>query len=150
MLGGGVVVEMEMITDVMGGRAAFGQDVESIAELSHAVTEGLPKATLRNTVKHVFTNSSDQMRFIYRVVPEATFKRRKDRLSEAESERTERLARVIATAEYVLGDKDLARQFLVNSHPMLKGKTPIETALSELGARQIEEMLFGIFYGLPA
>jgi putative toxin-antitoxin system antitoxin component (TIGR02293 family) len=138
------MVEMEMITDVMGG-----EGVETMAELNNAVIEGLPKSALRNTVKHLFTNSSDQMRFIYRVVPEATFKRRKDRLSEAESERTERLARVIATAEYVLGDKELARQFLLNSHPMLNGKTPIETSLSELGARQIEQMLFGILYGLP-
>jgi putative toxin-antitoxin system antitoxin component (TIGR02293 family) len=89
------------------------------------------------------------LRFIYRVVPEATFKRRKDRLSEVESERTERLARTIATAEFVLTDKEMARQFLINPHPMLNGKSPIETALSELGARQVEQLLFGIFYGLP-
>jgi putative toxin-antitoxin system antitoxin component (TIGR02293 family) len=89
------------------------------------------------------------MRFLYRVVPEATFKRRKDRLNDVESERTERLARTIATAEYILVDKEIARQFLINPHPMLNGKTPIETALSELGARHVEQILFGIFYGLP-
>ena len=33
-----------------------------------------------------------------RIVPEATYKRRRDRLSHAESERTERLARVVAMA----------------------------------------------------
>jgi putative toxin-antitoxin system antitoxin component (TIGR02293 family) len=143
------MIETELITGIMGGETVVGHDLDSISELNHAVTEGLPKSTLRNTVKHVFANSADQLRFIYRVVPEATYKRRKDRLSEAESERTERLARVIATSEYVLGSQELSRQFLVNSHPMLNGKTPIETALSELGARQIEQMLFGIFYGLP-
>ncbi len=90
------------------------------------------------------------MRFLYRVVPEATYKRRKDRLNEVESERTERLARTIATAEYVLDDEEMARQFLTSPHPMLNGKTPIETALSELGARQIEQILFGVFYGLPS
>jgi len=133
-----------MITDVMGGN-----DLDTIAALNEAVNEGLPKSTLRCTVKHLFSSSTDQMKFIYRVVPEATFKRRKDRLNEAESERTERLARTIATAEYVLGDKEMARQFLTSPHPMLNGKMPIETALSELGARQIEQMLFGVFYGLP-
>jgi putative toxin-antitoxin system antitoxin component (TIGR02293 family) len=143
------MIETDMITEVMGGEAIFGPDVESIGALSEAVNEGLPKSTLRSTVKHLFSSSSDQLRFIYRVVPEATFKRRKDRLSEAESERTERLARTIATAEYILGDKELARQFLTNPHVMLSGKTPIETALSELGARQVEQILFGIFYGLP-
>jgi putative toxin-antitoxin system antitoxin component (TIGR02293 family) len=138
------MVEMDMITDVMGS-----EDLDTIAALNEAVNEGLPKSTLRCTVKHLFPSSSDQMRFIYRVVPEATFKRRKDRLSEAESQRTERLARTIATAEYVLEDKELARQFLINPHPMLNGKSPIETAFSELGARQVEQMLFGVFYGLP-
>jgi putative toxin-antitoxin system antitoxin component (TIGR02293 family) len=138
------MVEMDMITEVMGGA-----DMDSMAQLNAAVNEGLPKSTLRCTVKHLFTDSTDQMKFIYRVVPEATFKRRKDRLSEAESERTERLARTIATAEYVLGDKELARQFLINPHAMLNGKSPIETALSELGARRVEQMLAGVFYGLP-
>jgi putative toxin-antitoxin system antitoxin component (TIGR02293 family) len=135
---------MEMITDVMGSG-----DVDSIGALNDAVNGGLPKSTLRCTVKHLFPTSSEQLRFIYRVVPEATFKRRKDRLNEVESERTERLARTIATAEYVLGDKEMARQFLIQPHVMLNGKSPIETALSELGARQVEQMLFGIFYGLP-
>jgi putative toxin-antitoxin system antitoxin component (TIGR02293 family) len=138
------MVEMDMIGEVMGNA-----DIDTIAALTDAVSEGLPKSTLRCTVKHLYTNSSDQLRFIYRVVPEATFKRRKDRLNEVESERTERLARTIATAEYVLGDKEMARQFLIDPHPMLNGKTPIETALSELGARQIEQMLFSVFYGLP-
>ena len=138
------MVGMDMINEVMGGA-----DIDTIAELNEAVNEGLPKSTLRSTVRHLYTKSSDQLRFIYRVVPEATFKRRKDRLNEVESERTERLARTIATAEYVLGDKEMARQFLINPHPMLNGKSPIETALSELGARQIEQMLFSVFYGLP-
>jgi putative toxin-antitoxin system antitoxin component (TIGR02293 family) len=138
------MVEMEMIGNVMGS-----SDLDSISELSEAVNEGLPKSTLRAAVKHLYPSSSDQMRFIYRVVPEATFKRRKDRLNEVESERTERIARTIATAEYVLGDKEMAREFLTSPHPMLNGKTPIETALSELGARQIEQLLFGLFYGLP-
>ena len=139
------MVETERIADVMGER-----DMQSIAALNEAVAEGLPKSALRNTMRHLFGNSPEQMRFIYRIVPEATFKRRKERLTEAESERTERVARVIATAEYVLEDRGLAKRFLTNPHPMLGGKTPIETAISELGARQVEQLLFGIFYGLPA
>jgi putative toxin-antitoxin system antitoxin component (TIGR02293 family) len=138
------MVEIDRISEVMGS-----PDFDTIAALNEAVNQGLPKSTLRCTVKRLYPNSSDQLRFIYRVVPEATFKRRKDRLNEVESERTERLARTIATAEYVLGDKEMARHFLTSPHPMLNGKTPIETALSELGARQIEQMLFGVFYGLP-
>ncbi len=85
-----------------------------------------------------------------RIVPEATFKRRRDRLSTAESERTERIARVVADAEYVWDDRDDARRFLTSPHPALRHKTPIDAAMSELGARQVEEILAKIFYGIPA
>lgn len=87
---------------------------------------------------------------MYRIVPEATFKRRRERLSPAESERTERLARVIATAEHVWGDLDAARRFLTTPHPALAGKTPVDSAKTELGARQAEELLAAIEHGLPA
>jgi putative toxin-antitoxin system antitoxin component (TIGR02293 family) len=87
---------------------------------------------------------------MYRIVPEATFKRRRDRLSSAESERTERLARVIATAEYVWEDRDSARRFLTTPHPMLAGKAPLNAAMTELGARQVEDLLAKILHGLPS
>jgi uncharacterized protein (DUF2384 family) len=35
-------------------------------------------------------------------------------------------------------------------HPELGGKTPIEAASTELGARQVEEILDWLFYGVPA
>jgi putative toxin-antitoxin system antitoxin component (TIGR02293 family) len=139
------MIESDRIIGVMGGE--LGQ---TLFALGNTVSEGLPKTALRNTVKHVFAEPSDQWNFLYRVVPEATFKRRRDRLNLVESERTERIARVIATAEYVLEDRELAREFLTRAHPLLKGKTPMEASLTELGARQVEEMLFSVAYGLPA
>jgi antitoxin Xre/MbcA/ParS-like protein len=32
----------------------------------------------------------------------------------------------------------------------LRGRTPLESAMTELGARQVEEILDKIFHGLPA
>ena len=138
------MVETELVEDVMGSQT------EGLMQLAEAVSQGLPKSMLKTTVKHVFPEASEQIRFLYRVVPEATFKRRQGRLSPAESERTERLARVIATAEYCLNDKAIAREFLTSPHWHFKGKMPIEAALTELGARQVEELLFGMAFGLPA
>lgn len=139
------MLETGMIADVMGREM-----IESLSALGDAVSEGLPKTALRNTIKHVFPDPADQWKFLYRVIPEATFKRRRDKLNLVESERTERLARVVATAEFVLEDRELAREFLTRPHPLLKGKTPMEAALTELGARRVEEMLFSVAYGLPA
>jgi len=66
-----------------------------------AVERGLPKATLRHVARRVFSDAGEQRAMMHRIVPEATYKRRRERLSPAESERTERLARVVAMAEEV-------------------------------------------------
>ncbi len=33
---------------------------------------------------------------------------------------------------------------------MLEGRPPVSVALSELGARRVEDLLWGLYYGLPA
>jgi putative toxin-antitoxin system antitoxin component (TIGR02293 family) len=143
-------MEPRQTGDVLGGRRVLGRPVTSLIELNDAVERGLPKATLRIVVQHVFPDAADQRAMMYRIVPEATFKRRRERLSPAESERTERLARVVAIAEDVWQDRNQARRFLTTPHPEMGGKTPVDAALTELGARQAEEVMARIVYGLPA
>lgn len=138
------------IANVLGGPQVLGRWLGSIGVLNEAVSQGLPKAALRETAKRIFSTRAEQNQLMRRIVPEATFKRRRDRLSAAESERTERLARVIAAAEYTWSDRDAARRFLTAPHPALGGKTPIDAAMTELGARQVEEIVEKIFHGLPA
>ncbi|MCC6367859.1 MAG: DUF2384 domain-containing protein [Bryobacterales bacterium] len=138
------------ISEILGGTRVLGGRVTSLLDLNDAVERGLPKATLRNVARRVFEDPGKQRTLMHRVVPEATYKRRKDRLSTAESERTERLARVVAMAEDVWQDRDQARRFLTTPHPEIGGKTPLDAALTELGARQAEEVMARILYGLPA
>ena len=128
----------------------MGKTVTTLLDLNDAVERGLPKATLRIVVQRIFPDASEQRALMHRIVPEATYKRRRDRLSPAESERTERLARVVAIAEDVWQDRDQARRFLTTPHPEIGGKTPLDAALTELGARQAEEVMARIVYGLPA
>jgi putative toxin-antitoxin system antitoxin component (TIGR02293 family) len=143
------VVEAQRIGDVLGGPQVLGTAVHSLLELSEAVERGLPKSTLRNVARRVFSQPADQRRVMARIVPEATYKRRRERLSPAESERTERAARVVAMAEYVWGDQEEARRFLTTRHPELGGKSPFDAAMTELGARQAEEVMARILNGLP-
>ncbi len=67
------------------------------------MSNGIPKRALRHTAEHIYSENGDVREIMFRIVPEATFKRR-TRLSPAESARTERLARVIAAAEFVWND----------------------------------------------
>src|SRR5258708_36739979 len=133
-------MELKQVEDVLGLHV-LGGPTASLLELSDAVERGLPKVTLRNVVSRVFTDAAEQRAMMYRIVPEATYKRRRDRLSPAESERTERLARVIAMAEDVWQDREQTRRFLTTPHPEMGGKTPLDSALTELGARQAEEVM---------
>jgi putative toxin-antitoxin system antitoxin component (TIGR02293 family) len=144
------MVVVSHIADVLGGQHILGRRLGSIAALNDAVSQGLPKAALRETASRVFTSKAEQKRLMHRIVPEATFKRRRDRLSAAESERTERMARVVANVEYVWDDREDARRFLTAPHPALRGKSPIDAAMTELGARQVEEILGKIFHGIPS
>ena len=142
-------MEPQQTGKILGGERILGKAVTSLLELNDAVERGLPKATLRIVVQHVFPDASEQRAMMHRIVPEATYKRRRERLSPAESERTERLARVVAIAEDVWQDREQSRRFLTTPHPEIGGKTPVDAALTELGARQAEEVMARIVYGLP-
>ena len=141
-----ILVPPEKIAAVM----ALTPLPHSVAELDDRVRGGLPKSALREGVGHAARNAEERRALLARIVPEATFKRRRDRLSPDESEKTERLARIFATANYVWDSEDDARAFLNTAHPLLGGRTPLDVALTELGARRVEELLWKLFYGMPA
>jgi putative toxin-antitoxin system antitoxin component (TIGR02293 family) len=56
---------------------------------------------------------------------------------------------VVAAAEAVWEDAEDARKWLTTPHPELGNRKPIEYALTELGARQVETVLDRLQYGLP-
>ena len=53
-------------------------------------------------------------------------------------------------ANYVWDDASDAHVFLHTEHPLLDYRTPAEMAVTEHGAQQIEMILWGLYYGLPA
>jgi putative toxin-antitoxin system antitoxin component (TIGR02293 family) len=140
--------EVEQVVDVLGGRAVLRRAVRTWDDLDHAVQDGLPKRSLQHVARRVVEPGASVGAFVYSVVPPATYKRR-TRLSVDESERTERLARVVAAAEAVWGDRREARAFLNRPHPLLSGRTPVEVGRSELGARRVERLLHDVEHGLP-
>jgi putative toxin-antitoxin system antitoxin component (TIGR02293 family) len=135
------VIDAGRVADILGVKA------RTVRDLALAVEKGLQ--ALSRTVVRVIPERGAARRLLVQVVPDATFKRR-IRLSPRESERTERLARVIAAAEYVWDDRKDARAWLNTPHPELENRAPIQAAMSELGARRVEDLLDCILYGLPA
>lgn len=139
-----VLVTPEQIASVM----ALIPVPHSFAELDELVADGLPKRALKASVDRICITREERKSLLHRIIPEATFKRRRNKLTAEESERAERLARVFASAEYVWNSDDDARAFLHAPHPMLQGRTPLDVAMTELGARRVEELLWKLFYGI--
>lgn len=136
------------VAEMLGGRTLLRRDVRTWGDLDRAVRAGLPKRSLQLVARRAVGPDAPVNPFVYKIVPSATFKRR-SRLSLEESERTERLARVVALAESLWDDQQEARAFLNRPHPLLDGETPLDVAHTELGARRVERVLHSIEHGLP-
>src|SRR5260370_10430856 len=108
------------IAEVLGGTQVLGRRLGSVSALNEAVSQGLPKAALRQTAVRVYEGKAEQRQLMNRIVPEATFKRRRDRVKAAESGRTEQIARVIANGENVWGSRKRTRLFAATLHPALR------------------------------
>jgi putative toxin-antitoxin system antitoxin component (TIGR02293 family) len=141
-----MLVTPEKIASVL----ALSSIPHSFAELDDLVTQGLPKLALKASVDRVCLSGEDRKKLLYQIIPEATYKRRRIKLSADESERAERLARVFATTEFVWNSEEDARLFLSAPHSMLQGRTPLDVSMTELGARRVEELLWKLFYGIAA
>ena len=140
------MVPTETIADVLG----IPGNIRSVVDLDLAIARGLGKESVTRVVARLTTDRKQARALRDRVVPLATWKRTKGRLSAHLSERTERLARVLATAEYTWDDSEQARLWMNRPHPELGGRTPVDVAATELGARAVEDLLDQLFYGIPA
>jgi len=145
-------MQPQAVVEVMGGSAAVHAPVRGLTDLRAEIRKGLRLEALHKTVEHVFRDPAERRRFLYRLVPEGSYKRRAKigHLTPGESERVARVAHVVALAEYVWQDPEAAREFLTTSHPELGDRPPIEVAVDDFGARHVEEILHGILHGLPA
>jgi putative toxin-antitoxin system antitoxin component (TIGR02293 family) len=55
----------------------------------------------------------------------------------------------MAHAESVWEDHADAQRFMTTPHPLLEGRTPIDVAATDLGARRVEDVLAAAEYALP-
>ncbi len=85
-------------------------------------------------------------------IPSRTLARRKEakRLQADESDRLLRMARIIGlTFQLFEGGIEETRSWLFASHPALGNHAPIEFAASEVGAREVENLIGRLEHGIP-
>ncbi len=143
------MIAAQRVAETLGGERVLKRRVRDYADLDRIVRDRLPVAAVLKLVESGRLTVPEVKAYL---IPRSTYTRRlKERaLSVSESERTERLARIVSTAEEVFLDKARAHRWMRAAHPELRGRTPLEAAATELGARAVETMLWEIAYGLPA
>jgi putative toxin-antitoxin system antitoxin component (TIGR02293 family) len=87
------------------------------------------------------------------VVPRRTLAHRRARresLSREESDRVVRLARIAAFSQEVFGDSERSWRWLRAGKRQFDGRSPLQFAATEAGARLVEELLYRIDEGMAA
>ncbi len=140
---------IERVYRKLGGQQALGEQVSSEADLARIVDRGMRLRVLDHVERAGFSKREIELL----IIPARTLRHRKARretLSVDESDRVVRLTRIQALAEDVLGDVDKANRWLREPLGILSGKSPLELARTESGARVVEELLAKIDWGAAA
>ncbi len=144
------VIATKQMVSMLGGTKKLGKIIKSDRDLEKLVIAGLPGESVRIVVDRIYPNSPN---YYYEVVPRSTLNRK---LSDGTplplqySERVERLARIYAFALEVWDSEEDAREFMAKKHPMLDDRTPFEASMTDLGARQVEQILGRLLFGSAA
>lgn len=136
------------VADVLG--LPMKQASRSSIGLISRIDDGLPTEAVERIAKLL---APADAAFKYRLIPRATYERRKATriLSAEEGTLLARLARIWGLAVEVWQDEEEARAFLFRPHPMVEDRRPIDLVIqSEFGAEAVLDVLNGLKYGTAA
>jgi putative toxin-antitoxin system antitoxin component (TIGR02293 family) len=116
--------------------------------LQARLREGLPYASLAAVAAGFSIALAELARVLH--LPARTLARRKKerRFRADESDRLFRLGRIAALAEETLGDRGKASRWLQTDNVALGGEAPLSFLDTDLGARQVEDILLRIAHGV--
>ena len=139
----------EAIAEVLGGPRVLGRAVKKPHDLADLVRKGLPANSVKALAGRLDIGNAALSRRLG--IPQRTLTRRlsrHSRLTVSESDRTVRLARVYANAVEMIGEEDKAVRWLQTPNRALGGERPIDQVDTEVGAREVEDILSRIAYGV--
>lgn len=115
------------------------------------VRKGFPVQALDSLGENIRATSAAELANILGVsVRMLAQRRRKGVLSQHESERLFRVARVLASAEELFGDLGTAFDWLNSPLIVLRGATPLSLLDTEIGGKLVMDTLGRIQHGIPA
>jgi len=138
---------LQAVVNELGGEPIIGRRVTREDDMRDAIRQGFaPEA-----VQRLMNASGLTMKEIAAALDLSprTLNRRKrhGRLAAFESDRLYRLARTLALATEFIGDRERALRWLKQPNSALSGAAPFQALDTELGARQVENLMGRIAYG---
>lgn len=142
-----MVNEWQAVVKQLGGRNALGRRLSTDSDLRDAIREGFPPAVLDQLLR-LSGLTLKELADALDLSPRSLQRRRSSgRLARFESDRLYRLARIVALAQQSLGSHERAMRWLKRGNRALAGVAPIAALDTELGSRQVENVLGRIAYG---
>lgn len=139
----------ETVVNALGGSSVLGKSIKTATDLRNLVRKGLPARAVTILAQRLDLGSGAVSEKLG--IPQRTLTRRlssHSRLTAAESDRTVRFARVYAAAVELIGDQEKAVEWLQTPNRALGGQTPFDQLDTEIGAREVEDLLGRIAYGV--
>ena len=139
----------EVIAKVLGGPKVLGRAVKKPHDLADLVRRGLPTGSVKALAGRLDIRNAVLSKKLG--IPQRTLTRRlsgRARLTASESDRAVRLARVYANAVEMIGEEGKAVQWLQTPNRALGGERPIDQVDTDIGAREVEDILTRIAYGV--
>jgi len=128
--------------------ASLGLRLTSRHAVIRQIKAGLPMRSFEHLGREIALSTSS-LAEVAGISPRTLARRREQgRLTPAESERVCRLAFLFEKATQVLGAGDEARRWFTTSKTALKGRSPIEYSDTEVGAREVEDLLGRLEHGV--
>jgi putative toxin-antitoxin system antitoxin component (TIGR02293 family) len=133
---------------VLAPSATASTQVGAPADLIKTLKAGLPVRELDDLRAKLDVPMEKLAAFLG--ISKATLHRRKDagKLDMAESDRVVRFARLLGRAAAVMESLEAGRRWLASPQVGLGGAIPLEYAETEVGAREVEDLLGRIEYGV--
>jgi putative toxin-antitoxin system antitoxin component (TIGR02293 family) len=141
-------VTARAIARTLGGPRALKAAVGTWDDLRRRVEEGLRYESV-DALSSNLEIGPGTIRAILRL-PERTFARRKKerRLRPDESDRLMRIGRIATLAEVTLGTREKAASWLKKNNRALGDRAPLDRLDTDLGAREVEDLLLRIAHGV--
>jgi putative toxin-antitoxin system antitoxin component (TIGR02293 family) len=142
------MITVQRIVKTLGGTRVLKRRTRSLEDLLAQLRMGLPYASVE-ALAAGFGIGKDELVAVLHLPPRTLARRKREqRLRADESDRLFRLGRIAALAEEVFGRRDKASRWLHRPNPALGDVIPLRHLDTDLGVRQVEDLLLRIAHGV--